>query len=133
MLSYSVRRSVILPTVLLTYALVATKILCLWPIEGYSNIFAFTAEDVAVALLFGLAITWIIVGAFLRAGINPDSWHGRALKNPHREIVASLISQLFLDRHIELEEKFPPAYLADFKFAAECQCPALAEFKSPPR
>lgn len=84
--------------------------------------------------LLVLAGTWIAVGLVLRARAEPGAWEVRAGHNPHREILQTLAERLLFDRRVELVGPFPPAYLDDFKPAADRTVPALPpQFSPPPR
>ncbi len=75
----------------------------------------------------GLAGAWMLVGTFFLSHTAADSWQRRAGRNAHREIVFSLVTDLFTNKRISVNGAFPPAYLADFQPAAQRRTEPVAE------
>lgn len=79
------------------------------------------------------ALAWVVAGTILRAGMVPESVHGRAVINPHREILTSLVMDVLLQRRPKIVGSFPEVYLDDFKPATERRRPPLVDLAPAPR
>ena len=73
-----------------------------------------------------LAVVWVCTGLVLLSQTEPNSKERRAARNPHYEILASTVQELFSSHRANLGGAFPPEYLDDFKLAAEREYPRLA-------
>jgi phosphoglycerol transferase MdoB-like AlkP superfamily enzyme len=83
--------------------------------------------------LTALACVWFVTGWGFLASTDPSSWKRRVSASPSRVFVSSLFTYFLMDRRAEIDAKFPPEYLDDFKLAVERSRPPLKQFEKPPK
>ena len=81
----------------------------------------------------GALVFWLAAALPLRASVDPNGWFGRVVENPHRVMVASIVSEFMTDGRVAIDATFPPEYLSDFALANTREYPPLARWSPPPR
>lgn len=84
----------------------------------------------AVLLLVGAA--WVASGSTLRGQYEPGSWARNIGRNPHWEMLGSLVS-LANSQRLEVVGPFPAEYARDFAPAIDFERPALPQYSPPPK
>jgi len=73
---------------------------------------------------------WFAVGACVLSSTPADAWQRRAGRNPHRELLSSLVFDALVERRPDVVGPFPKEHLKDFRLAATRRTEPVAH---PPR
>lgn len=82
-----------------------------------------------VVILLGTA--WVVFGSTLRAQSESGSWERRTGRNPHWEMLGSLVWAA--SNRLDVVGEFPAEYASDFAMAADFERPALPQYSPPPK